>query len=170
MTRKGARTAARIADTYRTARTARGEDPSPAETWLAISTDYFFRAAALRLAEIQASHTPEVFVYELAWKATTPGKPQGAVHALEVPFVFGTLDTTELGAIAGRTPAARALAESVQEAWTSFARTGRPRSAGLPEWPAYAPPRRATLEIAAHSRILEAPREAERAATDAFVS
>ena len=161
---------ARITDTYRTARTARGEDPSPAETWLAISTDYFFRAAALRLAEIQASHTPEVFVYELAWKATTPGKPQGAVHALEVPFVFGTLDTTELGAIAGRTPAARALAESVQEAWTSFARTGRPRSAGLPEWPAYAPPRRATLEIAAHSRILEAPREAERSATDAFVS
>jgi para-nitrobenzyl esterase len=161
---------ARIADTYRTARTARGEDPSPAETWLAISTDFFFRAAALRLAEIQASHTPEVFVYELAWKAATPGKPQGAVHGLELPFVFGTLDTAEVGAIAGRTPAARALSESVQDAWTSFARTGRPRSVGLPEWPAYAPPRRATLEIAAHSRVLEAPREAERSATDALVS
>ena len=161
---------AHIAETYRTARTARGEDASPAETWLAISTDYFVRVAALRLAEIQASHTPQVFVYELAWKATTPGKPQGAVHGLELPFVFGTLDATEVGAIAGRTPAARALSESLQDAWTSFARTGHPRSASLPEWPAYGPPRRATLEIATHPRIIEAPREAERAAADAFVS
>jgi para-nitrobenzyl esterase len=111
-----------------------------------------------------------VFVYELAWKATTPGKPQGAVHGLELPFVFGTFDATEVGAIAGRTPAARALSESVQGAWLSFARTGRPSFAGLPEWPAYGPPRRATLELAAHPRILEAPRETERAAVDAFVS
>jgi para-nitrobenzyl esterase len=161
---------ARIAQTYRAARAERREDPSPAEAWLAISTDYFFRAAALRLAAIQASHTPQVFVYELAWKATTPGKPQGAVHGLELPFVFGTFDTTEIGAIAGRTPAARALSESVQSAWTSFARTGRPHFAGLPEWPAYEPPRRATLELATDPRILEAPRETERAALDAFVS
>ncbi len=161
---------ARIAETYRSARAERREDPSPAETWLAISTDYFFRAAALRLAEIQSSHTPQVFVYELAWKATTPGKPQGAVHGLELPFVFGTFDATEVGAIAGRTPAARALSESVQDAWTSFARTGRPRFAALPEWPAYGAPRRATLELGAHPRILEAPRETERGAIDAFVS
>jgi para-nitrobenzyl esterase len=161
---------ARIAETYRAARAERGEDPSPAEIWLAISTDYFFRAAALRLAEIQASHTPAVFVYELAWKATTPDKPQGAVHGLELPFVFGTFDTTEVGAIAGRTPAARALSESVQGAWTSFARTGRPSFAGMPEWPAYGPPRRATLELSARPRVLEAPRETERGAVDAFVS
>jgi para-nitrobenzyl esterase len=161
---------ARIAETYCAARAERREDPSPAETWLAISTDYFFRAAALRLASIQASHTPQVFVYELGWKATTPGKPQGAVHGLELPFVFGTFDATEVGAIAGRTPAARALSESVQGAWTSFARTGHPRFAGLSEWPAYGPPRRATLELAADTRILEAPRETERAAVDAFVS
>src|SRR5262245_19172215 len=146
----------RIAETYRAARGERREDTSPAETWLAISTDYFFRAAALRLAAIQASHTPQVFVYELAWKATTPGKPQGAVHGLELPFVFGTFDATEIGAIAGRTPAARALSESVQGAWLSFARTGRPSFAGLSEWPAYEPPRRATLELSAQPRILEA--------------
>lgn len=161
---------ARIAETYRAARAERREDPSPAETWLAISTDYFFRAAALRIAEIQASHTPEVFVYELAWKATTPGKPQGAVHGLELPFVFGTFDATEVGAIAGRTPAARALSGPVQGAWLSFARTGRPTFAGLPEWPAYGPPRRATLELAAQPRILDAPRETERATMDAFIS
>ena len=161
---------ARMAETFRAARAERAEDASPAETWLAISTDYFFRAAALRLAEIQAAHTPAVFVYEFAWKGTTPGKPQGAVHGLELPFVFGTLDSAEVGAIAGRTPAARALSESVQDAWLSFARSGRPRSASLPEWVAYAPPRRATLELAARPKIVEAPREAERAAMGALTA
>jgi para-nitrobenzyl esterase len=161
---------ARVAETYRTARTARGEDPSPTETWLAISTDHFFRAAALKLAEVQASHTPQVFVYEFAWKGTTPGKPQGAIHGLELPFVFGTLDVAEIGAIAGRTRAARALAESMQDAWLSFARSGRPRARSLPDWPPYAPPRRATLELAAHSKVVEAPREAERAAFGTLIA
>ena len=48
-------------------------------------------------------------MYQFAWTSATPGKPQGAVHALELPFVFGTLDRSELGVIAGRTPAAREL-------------------------------------------------------------
>src|SRR5206468_2218599 len=130
----------RLAEVYRERRAARGDEASPAETWLAISTDHFFRSGALKLAELQAAHTPAVFVYEFTWKGTTPGKPRGAVHGLEVPFVFGTLETSEIGAIAGRTPAARALSARVQEAWLAFARTGQPGSAGLPDWPCYAPP------------------------------
>ena len=166
----GRANAERAVEVYREARATRGEDVSPAEVWLAISTDQTFRAGALRLAELHAAHTPDVFVYQFAWKGATPGKPQGAVHALDLPFVFGTLDSSELGAIAGRTPAARALSESMQEAWLAFARTGRPRSAGLPEWPPYAPPRRATLELAERSRVLDAPQEAERRWFDPFIS
>jgi len=159
----------RAVEAYRAARTARGADSSAAETWLAISTDYVFRAGALKLAELHASHTPAVFVYQFAWKGASPGKPQGAVHALELPFVFGTLDVSELGAIAGRTPAAHALSECMQDAWLSFARTGRPRASGLPDWPAYAPPRRATLQLAEHPALLEAPQEAERALWDGII-
>jgi para-nitrobenzyl esterase len=160
---KGRPLGLRAAEVYRAAREARGEDASPAEIWLAISTDHFFRAGALTLAELQARHAPDVFVYQFAWKATTPGKPQGAVHGLDIPFVFGTLDVSEIGAIAGRTEAARALSESIQEAWLAFARGGRPRSSHLPEWPAYAPPRRATLELGERSVVREAPQETERA-------
>jgi para-nitrobenzyl esterase len=159
----------RAAEVYREARAARGEDASPVETWLAVSTDHTFRVGALKLAELHASHTPDVFVYEFTWKGATPGKPQGAVHALELPFVFGTLDVSELGAIAGRTPAARALSERIQDAWLGFARTGRPESVGLPEWPRYAPPRRATLELGDKPQVLEAPREAERRWWEAFM-
>jgi para-nitrobenzyl esterase len=153
----------RAVEVYRAARTARGDDASPAETWLAISTDHMFRAGALALARLHAAHTPEVFVYQFAWKGATPGKPQGAVHALDLPFVFGTLDVCEVGAIAGRTPEARALSERMQEAWLSFARTGAPWSAGLPHWPHYAPPRRLTMELGEHSVLREAPQEPERA-------
>ena len=128
-----------------------------------MSTDHIFRAGALKLAELHASHTAEVFVYEFAWQGATPGKPHGAVHALEVPFVFGTLDTSEIGVIAGRTPAAHALSERLQEAWLHFARTGRPGSAGLPDWPPYALPRRLTLRLGERSTLIEAPRDAERA-------
>jgi para-nitrobenzyl esterase len=52
----------------------------------------------------------------------------------------------------------------------AFARTGVPRTAGLPDWPRYAPPRRATLELAERSRLVEAPREPERRWFDPFVS
>jgi para-nitrobenzyl esterase len=167
--RRGEPRGRRLAEVYRAERAARGDDASPAETWLAISTDHFFRSGALKLAELQAAHTPDVFVYEFAWKGTAPGKPQGAIHALEIPFVFGTLETSEIGAIAGRTPSALALSAHVQEAWLAFARTGRPRSAGLPEWPRYAPPRRATLELGERCRLLEAPREIERALCDELI-
>jgi len=155
-----------VVEAYRSARRGRGDDVSPVEIWLAISTDHVFRAGALKLAELHARHTPDVFVYEFAWKGAEPGRPQGAVHALDLPFVFGTLATSEIGVIAGRTPAAHALSQRMQEAWLAFARHGRPRAAGLPEWPAYAMPRRATMIFADPPRIVDAPREPERAVWD----
>ena len=159
-----------VAGVYREARRARGDDAAPVVTWLAIATDQTFRAGALKLAELQARHTPEVFVYEFSWKATLPGKPQGAVHALDLPFVFGTLDTSDVGAMAGRTPAAHALADRIQEAWLNFARTGMPWSAGLPHWPPYAPPRRLTMNLGEHCVVVEAPREPERAVWDELLA
>ena len=159
----------RAVDAYRSARSARGEDTSPVETWLAISTDHVFRAGALKLAELHARHTPDVFVYQFEWKGREPGRPQGAIHALELPFVFGTLATSEIGAVAGRTSAAEALAGRMQDAWLAFARTGSPNAGGLPEWPAYAPPRRATMILSDRSRVVDAPHEAERAAWDPFL-
>jgi para-nitrobenzyl esterase len=161
--------AERAVEAYRSARRTRGEDISAVETWLAISTDHVFRAGALKLAELHARHTPDVFVYQFAWKGAEPGRPQGAVHALDLPFVFGTLATSEIGAVAGRTPAANVLSGQMQDAWIVFARSGRPGAAGLPEWPAYAPPRRATMVLAAPPGLVDAPQEPERAVWDALL-
>ncbi len=153
---------------YRDARAARGEETTPAEIWFAIATDQVFRAGAMRLAELQSANAP-TYVYRFDWKATVPGGPQGAVHALELPFVFGTLESSKIGDYAGRGADAQALSERMQDAWLAFVRTGSPCSKSLPEWEPYAAPRRATMLLGEQPRLVEAPQEPERAFWDEFL-
>lgn len=61
-----------------------------------------------------------------------------AFHASELPFVFGTLDTTP--PLWPRIPATSrqvALSQAMIDYWTSFARTGRPQAVHEPDWPAF---------------------------------
>jgi para-nitrobenzyl esterase len=57
----------------------------------------------------------------------------------------------------------------VQDAWIAFARTGDPGHAGLPEWPAYDPERRATMLLGDACRVDEDPLGAERRAWDGLL-
>jgi para-nitrobenzyl esterase len=55
-----------------------------------------------------------------------------------LPFVFGTLDSTppnwpKVPATAQET----ALSDAMLDYWTSFARSGKPKAAKQPDWPAY---------------------------------
>jgi para-nitrobenzyl esterase len=52
----------------------------------------------------------------------------------------------------------------MMDAWAAFARSGDPSHPGIPPWPPYAPPRRATLELGAPCRVVDAPGEARRRA------
>lgn len=65
--------------------------------------------------------------------------PLGAVHGLDVPYVFGTFDAVETAGGAPYEPTATdlALSAQVQRYWTQFARTGDPASGGDPAWPAW---------------------------------
>ena len=65
-----------------------------------------------------------------------------AFHASELPFVFGTLGaTTPSWPKIPATPQEARLSDAMIGYWTSFARTGRPRAAAQPDWPAYGPAR-----------------------------
>jgi len=97
------------------------------------------------------------------------GPPEAPEPWSDVRDATGTLATSEIGAIAGRTPAAEALSGHMQDAWLAFARSGRPRATGLPEWPTYAAPRRATLILSDRPRVVDAPQEAERAVWDSLL-
>jgi para-nitrobenzyl esterase len=127
----------------------------PAELWQAIWSDREFRIPSVRATEAQAGRST-AFAYLFTWPSPAPGI--GSCHALELPFVFGTLASTGADAFAGSGPAAEALATTVQDAWLAFARTGNPG------WPAYDPSTRATMILGETCEVAHDPMAAERLA------
>ena len=155
--------AAGIYDRYREARCARGDDTSPYEILVALNTDLMFRIPSLQLAEAKAVHNHAVFDYLFTYRSPVAGGALGACHCLEMGFVFGTHDETFCGA--GHE--ADVLADTMQEAWATFARTGDPSCPSLGVWPVYGR-RRATMILDVEARLEDSPYEPERRAWDAL--
>jgi para-nitrobenzyl esterase len=86
------------------------------------------------------------WMYLFTWATTAFGGRLGAVHTLEIPFVFNTLDRGAAPELTGGPPeAARPLAERMHRTWAEFARHGDPNNDGIPQWDVYEPERRATM-------------------------
>jgi para-nitrobenzyl esterase len=98
----------------------------PGEILGCIGTDMLIRVPAHRVAEGRAA--ANTFMYEFAWP--TRVENLGACHALELGFVFDTLDRPETMALSGA-DAPQSLAQAMHQAWVAFAATGNPR------WAAY---------------------------------
>jgi para-nitrobenzyl esterase len=158
----GTDAARRAIAVYRDARAVRGESVEPGDLWFAIESDRTMRYPATRLAALHAVHQPETYAYLFTWPSPAMGGLFGACHALELPFLFGTLEHRLLRPFTGKGPPAQALAGQIQDAWVAFARTGRPGHAGLGSWPAYDAARRRTMILDRQCRVEAAPREAER--------
>ena len=80
-----------------------------------------------------------------------PGSAElGSVHAMEIPFVFNSLDRSPINLLygPGNMDEAEALSKIVQGYWINFAKNGNPNGPGLPEWPEYtvAEPHRQILD------------------------
>jgi para-nitrobenzyl esterase len=157
-------------EVYRAARAARGEPIEPGELWFAIESDRTMRHPAMALAGFQAAHQRHTYAYLFTWPSPALGGMLGSCHALDLPFVFGTLEHPMFRPFAGKGPDARAFAERIQDAWIAFARTGRPDHAGLPKWPAYDTETRRTMILDRRCRVEPAPREPERSFWDRVAS
>jgi para-nitrobenzyl esterase len=153
--------AGEIVERYYRARARRGDDTSPLEILSAISTDLMFRMPALQMVEAQQKHNPDVFNYLFTYKSPVLGGVLGACHALEMGFVFATHDDQ----FCGTGPEADKLSETIQDAWTSFARTGNPSCAALGDWAVYGDGR-TTMILDTQCRLEPAPYEEERQAWD----
>lgn len=128
---------------------------SPGELLSAVKTDWWVRIPALRLADAHAKGPGATYMYEFAW--AVPGL--GAVHALEVPFVFDQLrrkDVPIFQMLFMGTEAPQGLADTMHAAWVSFARDGDPG------WPRYDLTRRATMRFDVEPEIVDDPRSWER--------
>ncbi|OGO40116.1 MAG: hypothetical protein A2147_08315 [Chloroflexi bacterium RBG_16_57_8] len=91
-----------------------------------------------------------------------------SVHSMELPYVFGDWDdstgwwdsvamlargSAAISAKPGLDATDRAISETMMELWTSFARTGKPKASGIPDWPEYARASDCYLYVSGQSEI-----------------
>jgi para-nitrobenzyl esterase len=148
---------------HRAQRAARGEPVGPADLFLAVQSDLSLRYHATRIAEARAPQR-NTWMYLFTWRSPLAGGIHGACHGLDLPFTFGNLDAPRMPEFAGAGEDAQRLAGQMMDAWCAFARAGDPSHAGIGAWPSYDPARRATMELGARCRVVDAPLEPERAA------
>ena len=114
--------------------------------------------AAIHFIEAQKIHAP-VFNYILTWKSPVRDGLFGACHAMDIAFVFGTLNESFWGSGS----AADRFSDCIQDAWLAFARNGDPSCKSLGEWPVYGDKRIAML-LGEECHTFEMPYEEERSA------
>jgi para-nitrobenzyl esterase len=124
----------------------------PKEAFTAIATDMVFRYPAVALSEAQLEQTPDVWEYVFDWGTPAMGGMLGACHAIELPFLFGLSSDPRLAGFLGDNPPV-GLAEALQDAWLTFARTGDPGGG----WPRYDLDRRAVRAFDAELSVVDDP-------------
>jgi para-nitrobenzyl esterase len=109
------------------------------ESMLATTRDALYGWTAVRLVTKQAALGEPAFLY--VFDHGFPAADAGGLHAFhasELPYVFGTLDSTPPHwPKASATGAEATLSDAMADYWASFVRYARPRAAGEPDWPAY---------------------------------
>jgi para-nitrobenzyl esterase len=114
-------------------------------------TDLMFRWMTRRTAEL---HRGTAHVYEFDWRSPAIKGQLGAAHAVELPFVFDTLEVAKgADGLVGEAPP-QELADSIHALWIRFATEGE-----LP-WPPYEPQTRMvyslTRRMAEHEPVMPA--------------
>ncbi|MCX4986893.1 carboxylesterase/lipase family protein [Streptomyces sp. NBC_00572] len=150
-----AKVPSRAARVYRAGR----PQEKPGEILGALATDKLLRIPLNTLADarLRSGARAGTYLYEFGWPSPVLGL--GACHALELGFVFDTLDLPETRALTGP-DAPGELAAAMHAAWVSFAATGDPG------WRTWDPARPVMTYGRGVPSLIEAPREAERRAWD----
>lgn len=132
---------------------------TPQQALVAITTDATWTCPARAIARAVAANQSEP-VYRYFFTYRTPGVLGGligATHGLDVPFVFGTMDTLTPSPSAEQ----EAFSASVQGYWGSFATTGDPNHGGAVAWPRFPVGADAALELNTTSVALPGVRTAD---------
>jgi para-nitrobenzyl esterase len=126
-----------------------GVDPlygTPANQW---NADTSFRCSAVEQLAWHAAAGNPAYQYEFA--RVSPGRERyGAIHAAELPYVFGNLDRPLVipGLPAqGANAVDTQVSVAMQQYWTNFAKTGDPNGGQLPVWPKFEASSRAYIQF-----------------------
>jgi len=139
---------------------------TPRDIFDAIDTDYQFRISSVNLAEAQSQHQKNTFMYLFSWKSPWKEGKYGAMHALELSFVFGILLDRNEGIFPRKTEETQELSQKMMDAWIAFACTGDPNHKNIPKLPPYDLNKRATIIFDKEISITNDPYSEERAFWD----
>lgn len=136
--------------------------PLTQELFNKIVTITIFTHPAQKLAELQANQGAPVWMYRFDWETPVFNGALKATHALEIPFIWNTLDTTGTENFTGSSPKRQIVANQMHQAWINFARNGNPNTDDLPEWPAYDLNQRPTMIFNEECNVVNDPNHEER--------
>lgn len=153
-------------ETYRDARSGRGDATTPTDIYSAFASDWTFRVPSTRLTAGHRGGFQRAYSYLFDWESPLFGGLLGSCHALELPFVFGSCNNPSVAVFSGGGPDAEKLSAAVRAAWARFAENGDPSGGELGGWPQYETTRRATKRLGAVIETVDAPMETERAWLD----
>jgi len=153
---------------FRAALKARGARTGPTDVWLEFQSARMFHYPASRLAEAQHAAGGSAHSYLFNWRPTAMRRALGAFHALDIPFVFGSVRHPLARPLTGFTASARQLSSKMQEAWIGFTREGDPDNDLLPGWKRYGPGLRQTMIFGRRCSLASVPLEAERSLIESW--
>jgi carboxylesterase type B len=130
-----------------------------------LQTDALYRIRALKAADRHSELTTaddqgRTYAYQFNWESPAADGKIGAMHQLDVVFLFGNLSVfpRTLGHDGVNIdPTTQRLSDQMGEAWVSFAATGKPTSDKLPEWPEYETGARETMVFDKESKVVSDP-------------
>jgi para-nitrobenzyl esterase len=155
-------------DTYKQAREGKFSTELK-EIMNALMTDYIFRISTIRLLEAQSKHQSNTYNYLFTWPSPAYNGDLGACHALEIPFVFNTLNNAAFKEFIGESPDLNTISHNIMDAWIAFAHTGNPNHNSIPEWSSYDIKKRSTMLMDHEFQVVEKFLDKERAAWDDII-
>jgi para-nitrobenzyl esterase len=157
---------ATLIDVYRSSRSKRKLPHGNRALSAAITSDALWRVTNERFLDAYRAQDVPAYLYFFTYESPAMRGALRSCHALDLPFMFGTLDGPGQDRFAGTGERVHALSRRMMDVWLAFARTGDPslRDVAGGNWPVYEPQQRPTMVFDLESGLQSAPYEEERAA------
>jgi len=134
-----------LIEVYRASRKVRQLPDDNLDILDAINSDIRFRMGSVRWAENQRAAGGKAWLYLFTHASPARRGALGSCHALEMPFVFGTLGAPTQDKFAGTGPDVQRLSREMMDSWLSFAVSGDPAHASIAPWSQYDGDKRPTM-------------------------
>jgi para-nitrobenzyl esterase len=133
---------------------------SPSDVFFATTTAARSWKGMILECDRRAAQGGPTWAYHVTWPSPADGGKWKAPHTIDIPLTFDNIAESNYTAPGGAE--AQKLADAVSDALIAFARTGNPNTRGLPKWPRFTLPDRATMLFDVPPRVENDPRGAER--------